>query len=570
MKKQSVLRGSVWLIGSALLAKLLGAVFRIPLTALLDGTGMGYFSCAYGLFLPVFALSVTGMNTAVSAVTAQSFAKHDSGAADRTRRIAFRMFGIGGAVCAILLFFAAEPLCCGFLHNPRAALAVRMFAPAVWFCCLNAVLRGIHEGSRSMIPTAVSQVTEGIGRVIFGLLLCSLVLQKGHLLLPYLPAGTTVPEAAAAAAILGVTLSTAVGLLTLLCFPKPCRSAAVPVYTPHSDRSLRHALLRILLPVAAASLVTNLTTLIDLATGMRLLERVILEHPARFGLSGAVTAAQAAEYANFRFGAFSGMAMTVFNLVPAVTNMLGKGVFPSFAASYVQHRTDETALQAARVMQRTAFLAIPAGCGMTVLSHPLLLCLFPTRQQETACAAAPLMILGIAVIFAALSYPLFSMLQASGHAGDTVSVMLCGAAVKLLCNLLLIPRFALAGTAISTAACYAAILILAMRRLRLRTGIRLHLLRLTGGMLFGGILCAAAAYAVYGRLLCCVSQRIALLCAVAAGGIVYLLTLLLLRPSPEQKKAAKPFSRGFAAFDSVQNQECPPGINNRKVHSDSW
>ena len=56
MKKQSVLRGSVWLIGSALAAKILGAVFRIPLTAMLGGSGMGYFSCAYGLFLPVFAL----------------------------------------------------------------------------------------------------------------------------------------------------------------------------------------------------------------------------------------------------------------------------------------------------------------------------------------------------------------------------------------------------------------------------------------------------------------------------------------------------------------------------------
>ena len=570
MKQQSVLHGSVWLIASALLAKLLGAVFRIPLTALLGGTGMGYFSCAYGLFLPVFALSVTGMNTAVSAVTAQSLAKHDAASADRTRRIAFRMFGTGGSVCAVLLFFAAEPLCCGFLHNPRAAFAVRMFAPAVLFCCLNAVLRGIHEGSRNMIPTAVSQVTEGIGRVMIGLLLCQMVLRKGHLLLPYLPEGTTVPEAAAAAAILGVTLSTAVGLLTLLCFPKPCRAVSAPVYTPHSDHALRRALFRILLPVAAASLVTNLTTLIDLATGMRLLEHVILDDPARFGLSGAVTAAQAAEYANFQFGAFSGMAMTVFNLVPAVTNMLGKGVFPSFAASYVQHRTDETALQAARVMQRTAFLAIPAGCGMTALSFPVLLCLFPTRQQETACAAVPLMILGIAVIFAALSYPLFSMLQASGHAGDTVTVMLCGAAVKLLCNLLLIPRFALAGTAVSTAACYAVIMILALRRLHLRTGIRLHLLRLTGGMLFGGVLCAAAAYAAYGRMLCCVSQRIALFSAVAAGGAVYLLTMLLLRPSSGQKKAAKPVFCGFAAFDSVQDRECPSGINNRKVHSDSW
>ena len=72
MKRQSVLRGSVWLIGSALLAKILGAVFRLPLTAMLGGTGMGYFSCAYGLFLPVFALSVTGINTAVSALTAPS------------------------------------------------------------------------------------------------------------------------------------------------------------------------------------------------------------------------------------------------------------------------------------------------------------------------------------------------------------------------------------------------------------------------------------------------------------------------------------------------------------------
>ena len=74
-KEQSVLRGSVWLMGSALLAKLLGAVFRIPLTALLGGTGMGYYSCAYGLFLPVFALSVTGMNTAVAALTAQALAQ---------------------------------------------------------------------------------------------------------------------------------------------------------------------------------------------------------------------------------------------------------------------------------------------------------------------------------------------------------------------------------------------------------------------------------------------------------------------------------------------------------------
>ena len=48
---------------SAIAAKVLGACFKIPLTNVLGGTGMGYFSCAYGLLLPVYALSVAGIST---------------------------------------------------------------------------------------------------------------------------------------------------------------------------------------------------------------------------------------------------------------------------------------------------------------------------------------------------------------------------------------------------------------------------------------------------------------------------------------------------------------------------
>ena len=332
--------------------------------------------------------------------------------------------------------------------------------------------------------------------------------------------------------------STAVGLLTLLCFPKPHRGDAAPVYQPPSDRALRRALLRILIPVAAASLVTNLTTLIDLATGLRLLEHVILAAPASFGMKPELTQADAADCANFQFGAFSGMAVTVFNLLPAVTNMLGKGVFPAFAASFVQHRHDESAAHARHVMQRTAFLAIPAGCGMTALAEPILRFLFPSRMQEIAAAAGPLAYLGIAVIFAALSYPVFSMLQAAGHAGDTVTVMLCGAAVKLTGNLLLIPRLGLSGTALSTGLCYAVILLLGLRQLRLRTGIRLHLLRESAAMLSGGILCALTAAAVYRHLLPLLPQRPALLAAVGGGAAVYLIRMLLAVSG--QRKAAKP------------------------------
>ena len=84
MKKQNFIKGSVILMLSAAAAKVLGAVFKIPLTNLLGGVGMSYFSCAYSIFLPVYAFSVTGLSTAVATMTAKS---HTFGMEENIRRI---------------------------------------------------------------------------------------------------------------------------------------------------------------------------------------------------------------------------------------------------------------------------------------------------------------------------------------------------------------------------------------------------------------------------------------------------------------------------------------------------
>ena len=97
------------------------------------------------------------------------------------------------------------------------------------------------------------------------------------------------------------------------------------------------------------------------------------------------------------------MAVTVFNLVPSVTNMFGRGVFPAFAESYARQCTADTSRHAEDVLRRTAFFAVPAGLGITALAAPLLTFLFPTRAAETASAAPALTILGAAVICSALS-----------------------------------------------------------------------------------------------------------------------------------------------------------------------
>ena len=57
MKKQNFIKASVILMASAVAAKVLGAVFKIPLTNMLGGVGMSYFGCAYSIFMPDFSPS---------------------------------------------------------------------------------------------------------------------------------------------------------------------------------------------------------------------------------------------------------------------------------------------------------------------------------------------------------------------------------------------------------------------------------------------------------------------------------------------------------------------------------
>ncbi len=524
MKRQSVIHGSVILMASVIFAKVCGALFRIPLTQMLGGTGMGYFSSAYALFLPVFALSVTGMNTAVAAMTAEAWAASDHAMIRIIRSCAFRLFGGIGICGSLLLAFCAEPLCVIILNNPPAAAAVKALSPTVCICCLSAVLRGSFEGLRSMTPTALSQSAEGMIRVICGVTFCGCVLSGQW---QGLVQEDNPTAAGAAAAVFGVTVSALAGLILLFCFPFPVTKGGS---THIGRRTVYRRLIRILIPVAISSLITNLTTLTDVFTVLRCLTDVILKAPQRFGYTSSPTPAEAAETANFLYGAFSGLAVTVFNLVPSVTNMMGKSVLPAFTEACTQKDSAAMERHARTALSGTAFLALPAGMGIFVLAEPILTLLFPKRIAEVAAAAPPLMILGIAVIFLAMTHPIFSMLQAAGRADLTVRIMLWGAAAKILGNLVLLRMEAvhLNGAAIATLLCYMVTLFRASAVLKQQTRLSLSLMQICGRPLLAGILCAAAAKTVY-QLLADMGSAAALLLGIGAGGMIYLLSMWLMR-----------------------------------------
>lgn len=514
MRKQSFIKASVILMLSAVAAKGLGALFKIPLTNILGGIGMSYFSSAYSLFMPIYALTVTGLTAAVAGMTAKSAARGEIHNAEKIRHVAMLLFSACGIVGSVAIFLLAKPFCLYFAGSPQAYPAVAAIAPAVFFGCVTAVERGYCEGMSNMYPTAVSQVIEGIVKVAAGLFLCGYVTSHENAMLAMFPEIGDIKAIAAAAGILGVTLSnvgaaTYFRIIRLLERDRYDRAARSEL---RSSRDISRELMRTALPIGVSAVVTNLTALIDMWTIVGCLPK----NPA---LPGEVSAQ---EYPQFVYGSFAGIALTVFALVPSVTNMLGKSALVCVTRAWESGNKASLNANTSQVLLTTAILAMPSAFGIGALSSEILSVLYPLQPDEAAVCVNALRLLMPGMVLLCFSAPLFSMLQAIGRPSLPLKIMLLGTAVKLGGNLLLIPVMGVDGAAVSTSVSYAVVFAAAFAVYMRVTAVRLSAVPFVK-IAFCAALCGISAHLTSD--ICCraeVSTFVSLTLSVGIGGAVYI------------------------------------------------
>lgn len=528
LKKQTFFKGSVILMVSAAAAKVLGALFKIPLTNQLGGTGMGYFSCAYGLFLPIYAMSVTGLSAAVAKNTAEEAAKGCCQNVRRIRNTARLIFAALGTVLSLIIFLASKPFAVFTAGDESAWYAVMMIAPSALLGCMSAVERGYYEGMQNMYPTAMSQAAEAAVKVIAGLWLSGAVLADSERILSFFPEGTDILSVSAAAAVLGVTISTGAGLLYFIirnAFGDGIRRMDTSECDIISRRTAAKRLIKTMLPIALGSVAASLTSVADLCTVMRCLgwtqERFPDALASRFG-----DIAYEDTFPAFVYGAFTGMALTVFNLVPSVTNMFGRSVLPCAAGAWAKGRKAAIRQQVRSVSLASGLIAIPAGAGLFILAEPVMNVLYSVHSDEAAIAADALRTLMPGMISLCIVSPLFSIMQGTGRGDLPVKLMLTGLGVKLLLNLLLIPQpaFAVTGAGISTSVCYTLILILALYHLRKQLDGELGLFRSILPVFYSSLMCAAAAWLAY-SLTEGMGVLVSLSAGISAGFFMYVLVM---------------------------------------------
>ena len=546
---QSLVEGAAILTFGTILVKLIGAVFKIPLGNVIGEAGMGYFSAAYALYLPVYTLSAAGFPSALSRQVAENVAMGRYKDARKVHRVAQRVFLVTG----ILGFIAMSAGGFIYIHfvDPDSIYSVLAMSPSVFFCCMMASYRGYYEGLRNMTPTAVSQVIEALGKLFIGLGLAVGIMYYGEYtfrtnLTAYGTTVNTLEQAhvasypyAAAGSLAGIAIGSLFGLLYMVIRHKKRGDeitqeelAASP--TPRSSREILHNFFTIGIPIAMGVLVLNVTQIIDAITIQSRLEGID-PRTLRAIYGSLLDGVTDDKIPNFLYGAYN-FGINLYNLVPYITQALGVSALPTLAAAWAIHKKSRIHGSINSVIKISVLIGFPAGLGICALAGPILELLYPGKPA--AIIAVPMLrVLGVMVLFGALVTPINSMLQAVGRQKVPVYLMLIGASIKLLMNFTLvgIPEINIKGAPIGSISCYIFIVLVSLVILYRRAKIKPDIVTTFLKPLFAAILCALSAWAVNGLLTSLlhsdsrgVSALITVV-AILAAVVVYTFVILLIK-----------------------------------------
>lgn len=196
-KKKGFIFGAVIVALGGFLSKLIGAFYRIPLTNLLGGEGIGLYQLIFPVYCILLDFSSVGVPTALSKLIAERRARGEEEEGTHLLQASFRLLLLLGVTGSIALFCFSDFLA-NAQGNPLAAPSYRALAPAVFFVSAISCFRGYFQGKSRMFPTASSQVIEQVVKLGAGLLFVRLLLPDLSLAAAGAAAAVTVSECAAA------------------------------------------------------------------------------------------------------------------------------------------------------------------------------------------------------------------------------------------------------------------------------------------------------------------------------------------------------------------------------------
>ncbi len=415
-QKQKSIVGGVSILGVAgIICKVVGVLYRIPLTIFIGKSGMGVYSSVYPTYNLLLAISSAGLPVAISRMMAHYITRQDPANARRIFRTALRILTLLGVVTSVLMMVLAATV--GLHSDPDTRFGFMAIAPSLFFVCVMSAYRGFLQGQRNMVPTAISQLIEQIGRVFVALPLALIGIRHSLAL-------------GVAGALLGSTLAEGVSLIYML--TRHRRSAKLMDELPQDQdavpltpKQIVSQLLVVAVPITLAACIVPLAGFIDSHMIRPLMENAGLSY----------------ERARDLFGAYTGPVITLINVPTAIAMAMGTNLVPDIAAGLARNDRAYVAKETGIGLKMAAVVGFPCSLGMSVLAKPILyMCYRSYGVQDLNIAAELLQVSAMTIVLFTMVQATSGILQGAGKQHIPMITLFVGVGMKIALNYTLVQR----------------------------------------------------------------------------------------------------------------------------------
>lgn len=497
-----VVQGSVLAIAS-LVVRLIGFVYRIPLTNMLGEEGMGYYGAAFSIYSFILIISTYAFPAALSKIISKKVALKKYKEAHEIFKAALLLAGVVGLLTSSLMFFQAENIAMMINGSVSTAPSLKALAPALLMFSFLAVFRGYFQGMNTMVPTGISQVIEQIFNAAASLLFGFLLLKQNV-------------EMGAAGGNLGAGFGALFALIFMLLvyyMAKPTfrkRMAGDKASNIHGEALFDNLqiILMTVVPMMLGSTAFHLSNLADTL----LFQNGMLKH----GYDVAFVASQ--------FGVLTSKYSLMIMLPVSMATALSTATIPSISQSLAKKEYMVIKNKAILGLRVVLMISVPAAFGLASLAEPIIRMLFENSTPDIEATSFLLKIGAVSVVTYSVSSISIAILQGINKIRIPVrnSLIAVGVKIALIFVLIYIFDFGLIG-AVSNSILFSFIVGgLNFNSMRKHIRLKVDYKTVLGVPILSGAIMALAAVLIHMMVMALVgSNTLATLLAIAVALVVY-------------------------------------------------
>ena len=528
-KKGGFIKQAAILAAAGLLVRVLGFLYRLPLTDMIGDEGNGIYSAGFYLYNMFLIMSSAGLPVAISRMVAEKLALGEYTNAKKVFHVSMAAASALGFICMLVMLVFSKQFCT-LIKSERSFYCILTLAPTVFIVSVMAVYRGYFQGFGTTFPTAMSQLVEQVFNAIFSVFMAWYFMKTmtGDLIAWGAAGGT-----------MGTGIGAFMGLVTLAAIFFATKGTRKRYFADdkkdyhiEEGKTILKRLLKIAIPVITGTAIFSMTNLIDMA--------MVKDRLAAIGT-------YTDKEMDALYGLLTGKYVTLTTLPVAISTAIATAIIPSIASSLALKQHDAVQSKVDTTLRLTMMISIPAAVGLGVLGNQILMMLFPNHPE----GGSLLRIGALSVIFLALSQISTGVLQGLGKVNAPAFNALWGSLAKIPVNyfLIAIPQINVAGAVISTTVCYMIASLLNFRALVKATGVSPDyvgmLIKPTAASIIMGAACIASYKLVYAAV---PKNTVATLCAVFFAMIGYMIGMIAVKGFVREDLASVPMGGKLIKF----------------------